>query len=47
MGADLMDNRVADEELTASESSRLADLRIIVINIVDGNIVDEFIQNVA
>ncbi len=42
-----MDDRVADEELTTSESSRLANLWVVVINIVDGNIVDEFIQNMA
>jgi hypothetical protein len=43
----LVDNGIADIELTTSESGSLADLGIVILDVFDRNITDKFVEDVA
>ncbi len=47
MIARLVNNRVADVELAAGEGGGFADLGVIILDVFDGNIADELVQDVA
>ena len=47
VGASLMDDGISDEQLTASEGGRFPNLTVIIINVLNGDIMDEFVQDVT